>query len=281
MRAYFGPLMARLGETVGRPTGLHRRRSGRRRVAAHDHRCAVCPARERRPRPHRRLHGRPPTLGDGRQPQPGYAVLGGTISLPAWSLCLPVAGNAAGRSPRRSPGQWPPCPRGVGLRQRRSRSTALKNGEHLTPSTYGGGRSSLIFTNDIPQDVALKLRDTDGARAARAFVYIRTGEQVTLEGVRPVSYQVQVASGSSWDSDAKVFGRGLVIFQFEEAIEFEEIVSETVVRWWDRSLRLYRTGEANEGVTADRRRCRSNRSSLMNATLALAAPQADPEHTTH
>ena len=248
MRAYFGPLMARLGETVGRPTGCI--------GDASDGGVSL-------PTTTGLLYARPESGGpvrivvftDGHRHWAMDASLSQiTLYWEGTSAYPPAAGVS--RLPATRPGEPAPAPWPVAPVPTVGRSAPTpvpahrpENGENLTPSTFGGGRSSLIVTNDIPQDVALKLRDTDGARATRAFVYVRTGEQFRLEGVQPGSYLIQVAIGSSWDSDAKIFSRGLVVFQIEEAIEFEEKVSETGVEWWDRTLRLYRTGEFNDGMT--------------------------------
>ena len=43
-------------------------------------------------------------------------------------------------------------------------------GEHIVEPTFGGGRGELTLSNELPVDVAFKLRDADGARGTRAYV---------------------------------------------------------------------------------------------------------------
>jgi hypothetical protein len=50
-------------------------------------------------------------------------------------------------------------------------------GENIAEPTYAGGRGELLLGNELHVDVAFKMRDDDGARATRAFVYVRAGER--------------------------------------------------------------------------------------------------------
>jgi hypothetical protein len=132
---------------------------------------------------------------------------------------IPVsAADAEGEAP------WPPSPAPTVGRPALTPISAHRpaTGENISDPTYAGGRGVLLLGNELPVDVAFKMRDTDGARATRAFVYVRAGEQARLEGVSPGVYQFQGIAGFDWDPDARVFRRSLMVFKADEVFEFVE-----------------------------------------------------------
>ena len=106
--------------------------------------------------------------------------------------------------------------------------------------------------NEIPSDIAFKLRDADGARGMRAFVYVRAGEETLLEGIAPGSYLFQAAIGSDWDGEAHIFRRVVQVMQSDNDVTLSEQVMDEGTTWTTYTMRLFTTcGERNLGVPID------------------------------
>jgi hypothetical protein len=114
-----------------------------------------------------------------------------------------------------------------------------ETGENITPPTYEGGRGELMLKNDLTQDMAFKLRDDDGARGTRAFVYVRAHEQAKLELVSPGAYRLQGISGVDWDPESRLFRRGLRAFESEPTYVFEETTTDEGIGWSILTLTIY------------------------------------------
>jgi hypothetical protein len=147
---------------------------------------------------------------------------------------------------------WPPSPaptvgRSAPLPESPNRPAT---GEDITAPTYAGGRGELTLGNALPIDVAFKLRDADGAKGTRAFVYVRAGEQAKLDGLRPGTYEVQGIAGIDWDPEARVFRRGLSVFKAQDPLEFPEITTEDGVQWMTRTYTISPVaGSSNVGIS--------------------------------
>ncbi|MFN8637105.1 MAG: hypothetical protein U0893_24930 [Chloroflexota bacterium] len=106
--------------------------------------------------------------------------------------------------------------------------------------------------NELATDIAFKLRDADGARGTRAFVYVRAGEETVLEGVAPGSYLFQAAIGSDWDGEAHIFRRVVQVMQADNEVTLSEQATDEGTTWTTYTMRLFTTGgERNLGVPID------------------------------
>ena len=145
---------------------------------------------------------------------------------------------------------WPPSPVPTVGQAAATPTPAYRpaTGEQFSEPTYGGGRGSLTLINKLSTDVAFKVRDADGARATRAFVYVRAGEQATLEGVRPGIYLIQAVAGADWDPDARIFRRVAQALKADDPIEFAETETEDGITWLNGTFTIYTvTGGGNAG----------------------------------
>ena len=140
---------------------------------------------------------------------------------------MPLPAEAQAEAP------WPPSPAPTVGRSAPPPDSPNRpaTGENIVEPTYAGGRGELTLSNELPIDMAFKLRDADGARGTRAFVYVRAGEQAKLDGLRPGTSELQAIAGIDWDPEARVFRRSLSVFKASEPLEFSEITTEDGVRW--------------------------------------------------
>ncbi|HZO29259.1 MAG TPA: hypothetical protein VFH48_25075 [Chloroflexota bacterium] len=147
---------------------------------------------------------------------------------------------------------WPPSPAPTVGRPAPTPVAAHRpaTGENIAEPAYGGGRGELLLGNELPVDVAFKMRDDDGARGTRAFVYVRAGEQAKLEGISPGTYQFQGIAGSDWDPEARVFRRGLMVFKADQPFEFTEERTEEGVTWMTGTFSVRQVeGGSNVGIS--------------------------------
>jgi len=144
---------------------------------------------------------------------------------------------------------WPPSPAPTVGRAAPAPASPNRptTGEQIVEPTYGGGRGELTLVNELPVDVAFKLRDADGARATRAFVYVRAGERTKLDGLRVGTYELQGISGVDWDPEARRFRRGLSVFKANEPLDMPEVRTEEGITWITLTYTIYPVSGGGEG----------------------------------
>jgi hypothetical protein len=145
---------------------------------------------------------------------------------------------------------WPPTPAPTVGHAAPAPASASRpaTGDNLAEPTFSGGHGELVFSNDLPVDVAFKMRDADGAKATRAFVYVRAGEQTTLQGVNPGTYLFQGIAGIDWEREARVFRRVVMIFKADETVDFVETKTDEGIRWMTRTVSIYPLTDGSDGT---------------------------------
>ena len=104
---------------------------------------------------------------------------------------------------------------------------APANGTEFLKTCGSGGFGHLIISNYLQQDALLKVKSVGGAVTIRS-VFVRgnrfgqTSQDVTLLGIRPGKYALQVSTGRYWDRIHGSFMTGASFSQFENMVSFSE-----------------------------------------------------------
>jgi hypothetical protein len=243
LRDYFGPLFDRLGPIAGNPVGcIGEAPDG---GASQATTTGLLYARPERGGPLRVI-----VFTDGHRHWAVDANLtpvtlyweGEAAYPPAQGVTRQPVPSAVAQAP------WPPSPAPtVGVPPNATPASRPATGEHIAPPTYSGGRGQLTLRNELSVDAAFKLRDADGARAARAFVFVRAGEETTLDGVTPGTYQLQIVSGTDWDTEGRIFRHVRTAMQFGEDLTFTERSTDDGITWDVRWVKIYPTDAPSQG----------------------------------
>jgi hypothetical protein len=97
----------------------------------------------------------------------------------------------------------------------------LATGMKIEPDGDNSGQSKVKIINGTSSDAAVRLIDNSTNTTSR-FVYIRSRESSSIEGMQPGTYSLLFASGSDWVSSCRQFLREENIQEYEKPVVIEE-----------------------------------------------------------
>lgn len=84
----------------------------------------------------------------------------------------------------------------------------------------------------------VKLVRTTPERLYR-WVYVRAGQEVTLQGIQAGTYRLLFSTGQAWDSVLNRFACGRANREFDDLLVFEEIQENNATRYTTFSVTLH------------------------------------------
>ncbi|HEY9878783.1 MAG TPA: hypothetical protein V6D29_10025 [Leptolyngbyaceae cyanobacterium] len=96
---------------------------------------------------------------------------------------------------------------------------SLANGTDIEPPQGERGYSKLTVENGNSVDAVVKLVDQATGRTLR-FVYVKAGEEVTLDNLGAYTTELKFALGVDWDEQKKLFRHNQSLMAFSEPVKF-------------------------------------------------------------
>jgi hypothetical protein len=103
-----------------------------------------------------------------------------------------------------------------------------ETGYAIEPAEGTQGESTLEIKNGSPLDAAVRLFSNSPNSSSR-FVYVRSHDSYTLQGIQPDTYSLVFDLGNKWIPDCGQFLRDEVLHEFEKPLIFERKETEDTV----------------------------------------------------
>lgn len=121
------------------------------------------------------------------------------------------------------------------LRQPARTAHRPPSGAYIEPPHLTQGRSTLRIENGTDHDAVVNLVKQQGdTKTVARCVYVRSREEVLLEGIEPGEYLLAWCSGANWDSSSQQFTDLLGCFMADRLLEFteSEIQEDNRIRYY-------------------------------------------------
>jgi clan AA aspartic protease (TIGR02281 family) len=105
----------------------------------------------------------------------------------------------------------------------------LKSGTNILPAIGSPGPNKLRIRNGTNYDAAVSLRDLK-ADIERRRVYVKAGEDITIDGIGPHRSQLLVSLGTNWNRSTNAFWFPASHFVFADPLPFDETGIESGIK---------------------------------------------------
>lgn len=175
------------------------------------------------------IRSTPPT----RAPSPNNGALADFKPLTRYASSA-QSGHAPGHGPVDNPANSPgvnPAPVAVENRP--------ENGAETMNPRGATGRCQLTVDNGTGQDALVKLREYGGVGRTVRCVYVRSGEQTTLEGIGKGDYRLLFVFGDGYIAAGNRFASSAGCYMADNVLSFTETYEDNGVRYTVETVTLH------------------------------------------